>query len=42
MIGSHEVMKAMQEGSDPRNVLEEIEDSLVRFVERREKYLLYR
>jgi len=42
LVGNHEVIKAMQQGSDPRNVLEEMQDSLVRFVERREKYLLYR
>ena len=41
LIGNHEVIKAMREGSDPRIVLEEMQDSLVRFVERREKYLLY-
>jgi uncharacterized protein YbbC (DUF1343 family)/CubicO group peptidase (beta-lactamase class C family) len=42
LIGNHEVMKAMQDGADPRNILEEMQDSLARFVERREKYLLYR
>jgi len=42
LIGNHEVIKAMQEGADPRIVVQEMQDSLVRFVERREKYLLYR
>jgi uncharacterized protein YbbC (DUF1343 family)/CubicO group peptidase (beta-lactamase class C family) len=42
LIGNHEVMKAMQDGADPRDVLEGMKDSLARFVERREKYLLYR
>jgi uncharacterized protein YbbC (DUF1343 family) len=42
LIGNHEVIKAMQDGADPRNILEQMHDSLARFAERREKYLLYR
>jgi uncharacterized protein YbbC (DUF1343 family)/CubicO group peptidase (beta-lactamase class C family) len=42
LIGNHEVMKAMQAGSDPRNIVEEMQEPLARFVERREQYLLYR
>ncbi len=42
LIGNHAVMKAMQDGSDPRTILEEMQDSLHRFNERREKYLMYR
>jgi uncharacterized protein YbbC (DUF1343 family)/CubicO group peptidase (beta-lactamase class C family) len=42
LIGNREVIKAIQAGADPRNILEEMQDSLVRFLERREKYLLYR
>ncbi len=42
LIANHGVLKAMQDGADPRNVLEEMRDSLAQFVERREKYLLYR
>jgi uncharacterized protein YbbC (DUF1343 family)/CubicO group peptidase (beta-lactamase class C family) len=42
LIGNHEVMKAIEDGADPRNTLEEMQDSLARFIERREKYLLYR
>jgi uncharacterized protein YbbC (DUF1343 family) len=42
LIGNHEVIKAMETGSDPRNVVEEMQDSLARFLERRENYLLYR
>jgi uncharacterized protein YbbC (DUF1343 family)/CubicO group peptidase (beta-lactamase class C family) len=42
LIGSHEAMKALQAGSDPRNIVEEMQNSLARFLERREKYLLYR
>jgi uncharacterized protein YbbC (DUF1343 family)/CubicO group peptidase (beta-lactamase class C family) len=42
LIGNREVLKAMQNGADPRNILEEMQDSLARFIERREKYLQYR
>ena len=42
LIGSREVMNAMQAGSDPRNIVEEMQNALARFAERREKYLLYR
>jgi uncharacterized protein YbbC (DUF1343 family)/CubicO group peptidase (beta-lactamase class C family) len=42
LIGNHEVMKAIEDGADPRNIVEEMQDSLARFIERREKYLLYR
>ncbi len=42
LIGSQGVMKAMQVDSDPRNIVEEMQDPLARFIERREKYLLYR
>jgi uncharacterized protein YbbC (DUF1343 family)/CubicO group peptidase (beta-lactamase class C family) len=42
LIGSQGVMKAIQAGADPRNIVEEMQDPLARFIERREKYLLYR
>jgi uncharacterized protein YbbC (DUF1343 family)/CubicO group peptidase (beta-lactamase class C family) len=42
LIGNHQVLKAMADGADPRGVLEEMRDSLARFIERRDKYLLYR
>ena len=42
LIGSQGVLKALQAGSDPRNIVEEMQDPLARFIERREKYLLYR
>ena len=42
LIGNHAVLKAVENGADPRNTLEEMQDSLARFIERREKYLLYR
>ena len=42
LIGNHVALKAVQDGADPRNTLEGMQDSLSRFVERREKYLLYR
>jgi uncharacterized protein YbbC (DUF1343 family)/CubicO group peptidase (beta-lactamase class C family) len=42
LIGNHEVLKQIEDGADPRTILEEMQDSLARFVERRDKYLLYR
>jgi len=42
LIGSREILKACQETQDPRTVLQGVEDSLVGFAQRREKYLLYR
>jgi uncharacterized protein YbbC (DUF1343 family) len=42
LIGNHEVLKAIEDGADPRSVLEEMQDSRARFIERRDKYLLYR
>ena len=42
LVGSHEVLKDMQEGKDPRSTVEEMQETLARFMERREKYLLYR
>jgi uncharacterized protein YbbC (DUF1343 family)/CubicO group peptidase (beta-lactamase class C family) len=42
LIGNHEVLKAIEDGADPRGVLEEMQDSRARFIERRDKYLLYR
>ena len=42
LIGNHAALKAVENGADPRNTLEEMRDSLARFIERREKYLLYR
>jgi uncharacterized protein YbbC (DUF1343 family) len=41
LIGNHTVLKAVENGTDPRNTLEEMRESLARFIERREKYLLY-
>lgn len=42
LIGSHEVLTALQAGSDPRNIVEQMQNPLARFIERREKYLRYR
>ena len=41
LIGNHQALKAIENGADPRNTLEEMRDSLARFIERREIYLLY-
>jgi uncharacterized protein YbbC (DUF1343 family)/CubicO group peptidase (beta-lactamase class C family) len=42
LIGNHELLKAIEAGWDPRSTLEEMQDSLARFIERRDRYLLYR
>jgi uncharacterized protein YbbC (DUF1343 family)/CubicO group peptidase (beta-lactamase class C family) len=42
LIGNHAALKAIENGADPRSTLEEMRDSLARFIERREKYLMYR
>jgi uncharacterized protein YbbC (DUF1343 family) len=42
LIGNHEVLRQLEAGVDPRNIVEELQDALARFVERRKKYLLYR
>jgi uncharacterized protein YbbC (DUF1343 family)/CubicO group peptidase (beta-lactamase class C family) len=42
LIGNHEVIAAEKEGVDPRTTLQKIDESLAAFVQRREKYLLYK
>ncbi|HTW63520.1 MAG TPA: exo-beta-N-acetylmuramidase NamZ domain-containing protein [Bryobacteraceae bacterium] len=42
LIGNHAVLKALEDGADARNIVEEMEGSLAQFKERREKFLLYR
>jgi len=42
LIGNHEVLKDLREGMDPREIVQEMEDSLGLFTQRRERYLLYR
>jgi uncharacterized protein YbbC (DUF1343 family) len=42
LIGNHEAIAAAKGGVDPRTTLQKIEGSLAAFIQRREKYLLYR
>ena len=42
LIGSKEIVAAGKAGKDPRNIVQDMEDSLANFVPLREKYLLYR
>jgi uncharacterized protein YbbC (DUF1343 family)/CubicO group peptidase (beta-lactamase class C family) len=42
LIGNHEVLEAGKSGTDPRTTVQKIQDPLAAFVERREKFLLYR
>jgi uncharacterized protein YbbC (DUF1343 family) len=42
LIGNREVLKALKNGADPRAILQDMQNSLAGFVQRRERYLLYR
>ena len=42
LIGSTEVVRQLQAGEDPRNIEQNLVDSVAAFVKMREKYLLYR
>lgn len=42
LIGNHEAIAAGKKGADPRSTVQQMEDSLVAFNQRREKYLLYK
>jgi uncharacterized protein YbbC (DUF1343 family)/CubicO group peptidase (beta-lactamase class C family) len=42
LIGNHDAIAAGKSGADPRGTLQLMEDSLVAFNQRREKYLLYK
>jgi uncharacterized protein YbbC (DUF1343 family) len=42
LIGSHGVLEELKDGTDPRTILQEMENSLTRFMQQRERYLLYR
>ena len=41
LSGSREILAACKEGRDPRTTLENVEGTLPRFLQQREKYLLY-
>ncbi len=42
LIGNRQVINAMKTGTDPRDTVQKIEESLAAFIQRREKYLLYK
>jgi hypothetical protein len=42
LIGNHDAIAAGKSGADPRSTVQQMEDSLVVFNKRREKYLLYK
>ena len=42
LIGNQEVISAVENGEDPRNTVQKMENSIAEFVRKREKYLLYR
>ncbi len=42
LIGNHEVLRGLKEGTDPTAILQDMQDSLTVFTEQREHYLLYR
>jgi uncharacterized protein YbbC (DUF1343 family) len=42
LIGNRSVIKAEKDGTDPRTIVQNMEDSVRDFVARRGKYLLYR
>jgi uncharacterized protein YbbC (DUF1343 family) len=42
LIGNHEVLRGLKEGTDPSTMLEDMQHSLTVFTEQRDRYLLYR
>ncbi|HUJ50794.1 MAG TPA: exo-beta-N-acetylmuramidase NamZ domain-containing protein, partial [Bryobacteraceae bacterium] len=42
LIGNQEIINAIKAGTDPRDTVQKMEESLAAFIKRREKYLLYR
>jgi uncharacterized protein YbbC (DUF1343 family) len=42
LLGSHEVLRELKDGADPGTILQEMENPLAGFTQRRERYLLYR
>jgi uncharacterized protein YbbC (DUF1343 family) len=42
LIASHQAVADLKSGTDPRTIIQNMQDSLAAFVKRREKYLLYR
>jgi uncharacterized protein YbbC (DUF1343 family)/CubicO group peptidase (beta-lactamase class C family) len=42
LIGNRQTIAGIQAGTDPRTIMQQLEEALVPFTERREKYLLYK
>jgi uncharacterized protein YbbC (DUF1343 family) len=42
LIGNRKVIEALKTGRDPRNIVQDMEEDLTRFLSRRSQYLLYR
>jgi uncharacterized protein YbbC (DUF1343 family) len=42
LIGSHDVLKALKDGVDPRTIVQDMEESLAGSIRHRDQYLLYR
>jgi uncharacterized protein YbbC (DUF1343 family) len=42
LIGNRQTIAGIQAGTDPRTLVQQLEEALVAFAERREKYLLYK
>jgi hypothetical protein len=42
LIGDHEVIAAGKTSTDPRSTVQKMQDALAVFVNRREKFLLYK
>ena len=42
LVGNNEVLKDLKDGTDPRTILQDMENSLAGFIQQRERYLLYR
>ena len=42
LIGNRDVINAVKAGTDPRDTVQKMEESLAAFIQRREKYLLYK
>jgi uncharacterized protein YbbC (DUF1343 family)/CubicO group peptidase (beta-lactamase class C family) len=42
LLGNHEVLRELKDGVDPRTILQEMEESLAGFIQKKDKYSLYR
>lgn len=42
LIGNQEVLRELSDGTDPRTIVQQMEEALARFAQRRQRFLLYR